>query len=209
MRESGSAQARPYHHGDLSRALVDAARRILEAEGPAALSLRAVAREAGVSPAAPYHHFKDKTELLEAVAHGGWEALGDVIVDARARAPTPGEALSFIGLAYVKFARENPALYRLMYDTTRDRTSMPAHAKQEDSGYAQVQSALVEAGADPLDERELELATIASWCAVHGLAEMCNFKEFQDLKAEMGGEEGFLRAILRHYGTFTIGGMKR
>src|ERR1700685_4399106 len=124
MRETGNAQVRPYHHGDLSRALVDAARRILEAEGAQPLSLRAVAREAGVSPAAPYHHFKDKTELLEAVAHGGWGALDEAMAVARREAATPGEALSAIGLAYVNFARENPALYRLMYDTTRDRTSM-------------------------------------------------------------------------------------
>lgn len=204
MRETGNAQVRPYHHGDLSRALVEAARRILEAEGAAALSLRAVAREAGVSPAAPYHHFKDKTELLEAVAHGGWEALGDAIVEARRGAPNGGEAMTRIGLAYVKFARENPALYRLMYDTSRDRTAMPDSAKTEDSGYHQVQCALVDAGADPNDPGELELATIASWCAVHGLAEMASFKEFQPLKEAMGGDEAFLRAILRHYGTFTL-----
>jgi AcrR family transcriptional regulator len=204
MRETGNAQARPYHHGDLSRALVEAARRILEAEGAAALSLRAVAREAGVSPAAPYHHFKDKTELLEAVAHVGWEALGETIVEARKGAPSGGEAMTRIGLAYVNFARENPALYRLMYDTSRDRTAMPESAKHEDSGYHQVQCALIDAGADPNDVGELELATIASWCAVHGLAEMCNFKEFQPLKEAMGGDEAFLRAILRHYGTFTL-----
>ena len=151
MRETGNAQARPYHHGDLSRALVEAARRILEAEGPAALSLRAVAREAGVSPAAPYHHFKDKTELLEAVAQQGWHALGQAIAEARSRrAHASATALSHIGLAYVNFARDNPALYRLMYDTSRDRTAMPDHAKEEDeSGYGQVQEAIVEAGADP------------------------------------------------------------
>jgi len=203
MRENGNAQARPYHHGDLSRALVDAARRILEAEGPAALSLRAVAREAGVSPAAPYHHFKDKTELMEAVAHGGWEALSDAIARGRREARHPREALNNIGLAYVTFARENPALYRLMYHTTRDRKAMPEHAKEETSGYAQVQEALIEAGADPTDDHELELATIAAWCAVHGLAEMACFKEFQPLKAAMGGDEAFLRAILRHFGPFT------
>ena len=70
MREAAAADNRPYHHGDLRRALIDAAQRLLESEGPTALSLRAVAREAGVSPAAPYHHFKDKSDLLEAVAHG-------------------------------------------------------------------------------------------------------------------------------------------
>src|SRR5580698_358539 len=108
MRETGNAQVRPYHHGDLSRALVDAARRILEAEGAQALSLRAVAREAGVSPAAPYHHFKDKTELLEAVAHGGWEMMSDLIATARRDAVDPRNALADIGIAYVKFSRENP-----------------------------------------------------------------------------------------------------
>ena len=209
MRETGSAQvSRPYHHGDLSRALVEAARRILEAEGAAALSLRAVAREAGVSPAAPYHHFKDKTELLEAVAHEGWEALGQAIVTARHSVANPEAALNAIGLAYVTFALGNPALYRLMYDTSRDRTSMPTHENEEDSGYANVQGALVEAGADPNDELELQLATIASWCAVHGLAEMCNFKEFAALKAAAGGEEAFLKGILRHFGTFQVSGPK-
>jgi len=203
MRETGNAQVRPYHHGDLSRALVDAARRILEAEGAQALSLRAVAREAGVSPAAPYHHFKDKTELLEAVAHGGWEALTEAIIAARRDASDPRDAIANIGVAYVNFARENPALYRLMYDTTRDRTSMPEHAKQEDSGYGQVQLALVAAGCDPNDVGELELQTIACWCAVHGLAEMSNFKDFQPLKQAMGGDENFLRAVLRHFGTFS------
>jgi AcrR family transcriptional regulator len=206
MRETGSAQARPYHHGDLSRALVDAARRILEAEGAAALSLRAVAREAGVSPAAPYHHFKDKTELLEAVAHEGWEAVGQAIAAARRSSADPGEALGAIGMAYLTFARENPALYRLMYDTSRDRTSMPEHAKEEDSGLANVASALIAAGADPADELELQLATVASWCAVHGLAEMSDFKDFQPLKEKMGGDEAFLKGILRHFGTFQVRG---
>ena len=51
MRESQTAEARPYHHGDLRRALIDAASRVLEAEGPSALSLRAVAREADFSGA--------------------------------------------------------------------------------------------------------------------------------------------------------------
>ena len=82
------AEARPYHHGDLSRALVDAARRLLESEGPSALSLRAVAREAGVSPAAPYHHFKDKGELLDAVAHEGWLMLDEALGRAKAAAPS-------------------------------------------------------------------------------------------------------------------------
>ena len=216
MRETGSDTAlakarkatddgpagRRYHHGDLSRALVAAGRRILEAEGPAALSLRAVAREAGVSPAAPYHHFKDKSELLDAVAQEGWSELGVAIAKGRAAAGDPRTALTEIGVAYVTFARQNPALYRLMYHAACDRAMMPEHAKEADSGWSHVAEALIEAGADPNDEREMQLAQIAAWCNAHGVAEMAGFREFEPLKAALGGEEAFVRAVLGHVGIF-------
>lgn len=194
---------RPYHHGDLSRALVLAGRRILEKEGPAGLSLRAVAREAGVSPAAPYHHFKDKCDLMAAVANEGWHELSLAIVKARAAAKDARHGISEIGVAYVTFARANPALYRVMYDTACDREDMPDHAtKDESSGYGQVREALIAVGIDPNNDRELRLATIASWCAAHGVAEMVGFKDFEDLKAEMGGEEALIRALLDHLGIY-------
>ena len=97
MREAAAADNRPYHHGDLRRALIDAARRLLETEGPTALSLRAVAREAGVSPAAPYHHFKDKSDLLEAVAHEGWDLLNDQMTKARASQTSVRDKLTALG----------------------------------------------------------------------------------------------------------------
>jgi hypothetical protein len=79
---------------------------------------------------------------------------------------------------------------------------MPDHAKQADSGYSQVASAIIDAGADPEDAQDLQLATIAAWCAAHGVAEMASFKEFEPLKDAMGGEENFIRAILDHIGVF-------
>lgn len=191
---------RPYHHGDLSRALVAAGRRILEAEGPDALSLRAVAREAGVSPAAPYHHFKDKGELLAAVAAEGWNELSAAIAAARAREPDPALAITEIGVAYVVFARRNPALYRIMYRSACDRETMPDHAKGGDSGWAHVAETLVAGGMDPSDVQEMMLTQIASWCTAHGVAEMAGFKEFEPLKDALGGEEAFVRAVLRHVG---------
>lgn len=201
MRESQAAEARPYHHGDLRRALIDAASRVLEAEGPSALSLRAVAREAGVSPAAPYHHFKDKTELLEAVAHEGWDMLDAALAAAKAKAPSARDAMNELGVAYVCFARENPALYRVMYDTARDREDLPAEMKDgEDSAYCKVRDTLIEAGADPAETLDIELATTAAWCSAHGLAEMAGFKQFDHLKEACGGERAFFRAIFQHMG---------
>jgi AcrR family transcriptional regulator len=204
MRESQSAEARPYHHGDLRRALIDAASRLLESEGPSALSLRAVAREAGVSPAAPYHHFKDKGELLDAVAHEGWTLLDAALAKAKANAPSPREAMNNLGVAYVCFARENPALYRVMYDTARDKESLPEQMQDnEDSAYCKVRDTLIEAGANPNDTHDIELATTAAWCSAHGLAEMAGFKQFEHIKEACGGEVPFLRAVFRHMGLVT------
>lgn len=198
------AENRPYHHGDLRRALVAAARRILENEGPAALSLRAVAREAGVSPAVPYHHFKDKNELLEAVAHEGWEALDAAMTKARADAKTPRERMTALGVGYVYFARDNPALYRVMYDRSRDKDALPDHMnKSPDSAYCQVRDTILErTSGDAPTDIDVELSTIAAWCAAHGLAEMSGFKQFTALKEALGGEEAFLRAVLEHLGMF-------
>ena len=201
MRESQTAEARPYHHGDLRRALIDAASRLLEAEGPSALSLRAVAREAGVSPAAPYHHFKDKGELLDAVAHEGWTLLDQALADAKAKAPSPRDAMNELGVAYVCFARENPALYRVMYDTARDKEALPEEMQEgEDSAYCKVRDTLIEAGADPEETLDIELATVAAWCSAHGLAEMAGFKQFDHLKDACGGERAFFKAIFQHMG---------
>lgn len=198
-----AAEARPYHHGDLRRGLVDAARRILEADGPSALSLRAVAREAGVSPAAPYHHFKDKGELLDAVAHEGWEALGHALAEAKARIKDGQILVAELGVGYVCFARDNPALYRVMYERSRDKDSLPEDIRENDeSAYCLVRETFREIAGPEISEMDVELATIAAWCAAHGLAEMSAFAQFVPLKAELGGEENFLRAVLAHLGMF-------
>ena len=57
-------KSRPYHHGDLRRALIDAAIALVEETGPDGFTLREVARRARVSHTAPYRHFRDKNDLL-------------------------------------------------------------------------------------------------------------------------------------------------
>jgi len=198
MSESNASEARPYHHGDLRRGLVDAARRLLETEGAAAMSLRAVAREAGVSPAAPYHHFKDKGELMAAVANEGWALLGAAMFQTAADNPDDPLAMA---LTYVAFARERTALYRVMFDSAREREALP-FVGIVDSPYAWAREALVrdQTGASTL---EVELAIAAAWCAAHGLAEMAGFRQFDHLKDALGGETPFLRAVMTHLGVET------
>lgn len=195
-------EQKPYHHGDLRRALLDAAERLLERDGIGALSLRGVAREAGVSAAAPYHHFKDKDELLAAVAKTGFEHMTTFMRAAAERVADPRARLTAIGVAYIRFARENLALYHLMYDKSRRRDHKEDPRTDENSGYSLVMRTIVEMAPDTLDPLDLELAQIAAWCAAHGLAEMADSKQFDPLKERLGGDDAFYAAVLSHLGMY-------
>src|SRR5262245_23788463 len=104
-----------YHHGDLRRALLDAALEILAEGGAAGLTLREVARRAGVTHAAPYRHFEDKAALLAAVAEEGFRAVYAEMLARSERVKDPVERLYQIGAAYVLFAVTHPAHFRVMF----------------------------------------------------------------------------------------------
>ncbi len=97
---------RPYHHGELRRTLLAAARRLLDEGGPAALTLREVARRAGVAAPSAYHHFPGLDALAAATAALGFAELAAVLeaalTDARG-------CLAPAGDAYLAWARANPA----------------------------------------------------------------------------------------------------
>ncbi|HET9423724.1 MAG TPA: TetR/AcrR family transcriptional regulator [Gemmatimonadaceae bacterium] len=115
-----------YHHGDLKAALVEHAVAILRAEGPAALTLRGVARAAGVSEAAPYRHFADRRELVAAVAEDGFRKLQEAMF-ARVGQASGREGLKGFALGYVDFALANAAQYRVMFGPEVARTDdLPA-----------------------------------------------------------------------------------
>src|SRR5215467_6966785 len=106
---------RPFHHGDLRRAIVSAALEILSETQTIEFSIRELARRAGVSRNATYKHFADKRELLAAVSAAGFEALTkrmtrEVAWHSHARAQ-----LFAMLRAYIRHGVENPALYRLMF----------------------------------------------------------------------------------------------
>ena len=108
----------------LRSTLIAAALKLLEAEREEP-SLRAVARAAGVSAMAPYRHFADKAGLLAAVADHGFESLRSVLIAADDQ-PDAREALFAQGMAFIDFARTNPALFRLMYSHQYGRAGSDA-----------------------------------------------------------------------------------
>lgn len=110
-------EERGYHHGDLRSALIEAAWQQLTRGGVAALSLRKAAAAVGVSHSAPRRHFADHQALVAAMAEEGFQRLGDALRVALAKPPesSPLQRLHASGQAYVRFAVEHPAHYRLMF----------------------------------------------------------------------------------------------
>ncbi|MFC3504323.1 TetR/AcrR family transcriptional regulator [Micromonospora krabiensis] len=153
---------RGYHHGDLPRALLDAAVEVIAESGPAALSLRDLARRAGVSHAAPAHHFGDKAGLLTALAVQGFDLLADALRGA--------EDLLSAGVAYVDFAVGHRAHFDVMFRPDLYRSDGPeVRAARERAGAA------LRAGVAGLANRDGGPAdpgrdALAAWSIVHGFA---------------------------------------
>ena len=160
----------PYHHGGLRDALVAAAQEILEADGLAALSLRAVARRAGVSPAAPYHHFPDKQALLDAVAERGFDALTAAMTTRMDKVAGAAARLDASGLGYVAFAVANPALCGLMFSPVGQNPSAgTALDRARQRAYAVLQDA---AAACSPDRKASAAECVRLWALVHGIAKL-------------------------------------
>jgi AcrR family transcriptional regulator len=117
------AQRDTYHHGDLKRALTDAALGLVQEKGPKGFTLREVARRAGVSAAAPYRHFADKSDLLAAAATQGFIQLHEALSAAKDGDPTI-QALQ-MGRAYVRWAVAHPDYYQVMFGSVLDKTDKP------------------------------------------------------------------------------------
>src|SRR6478736_149187 len=172
------SQDRPYHHGDLPRAIVKAALEILRETQSLEFSLRELARRAGVSHNAPYKHFADKRELLAAVSGAGFEILTKLMASEMARLSDPREQLFAMLRAYIDHGVRNPALYTLMfggYLGSPDH-SRPAIELAEAEKAKGLLAGVIFAGAlgsaiahTPRNEQKIAGAILACWSLVHGL----------------------------------------
>ncbi|GKQ33682.1 TetR/AcrR family transcriptional regulator [Streptomyces sp. A012304] len=173
---------RPYHHGDLRRAILGAALDVIAADGPSALSLRDLARRAGVSHAAPAHHFRDRTGLLTAIAAEGFGLL--------AAATAEASDLKDAGVRYVRFAREHPAHFQVMFapDLLRadDLELTTARTLAGDALRAAV------APVRPEDHgTDARLAGVAAWSLAHGFATLLLSHNLDDAVGGRDPEEIF------------------
>jgi AcrR family transcriptional regulator len=179
-----------YHHGDLRRTLLVAAAAAIDESGPAALSLRDLARRAGVSHAAPAHHFTDKAGLLTALAAEGFDLLAAALNATRA------ETGSFLelGVSYVRFGLDHRAHFEVMFHPELYRADDPAVIDARDRAGAALYTgveAMPDVAADPGAAWE---AGLAAWAMAHGFATLWLSGAFPDLG---GSPEAAARMVLR------------
>jgi AcrR family transcriptional regulator len=163
---------RPYHHGDLRRALIDASTELAAQDGPEGVVLREAARRIGVSPSAAYRHFPSREGLLAVVGSQARQALAERMLAAmnsvRARDPEKWAREQFraCGREYIRFALEEPGLFAVAF-----RPWAPAlYVPEDPSPYHVVSGSL-----DELDRAGLLAvprtgAEEYAWVAVHGAA---------------------------------------
>ncbi len=104
-----------YHHGHLRQALIQEAVRTIQVQGVERLTLRGIGDSLGVSRTALYRHFADKSALLAEVASQGFRLLRQKLESGWERAGRGREGLDAMGVAYVRFALQNPSHYRVMF----------------------------------------------------------------------------------------------
>ena len=158
-----------YHHGNLRRALIDAAVSAIAKRGVDALNLRQLAARAGVTPGAPYHHFTDREELLAAIAEEGFGRLGAELIAGRDAAGDEASArLEALGRAYINFAISCPGYFRVMFHGDGKSSGPSAPGLRAFHLLRDAVLACQEAGTAPAGDPSALVLT--AWSAVHGFA---------------------------------------
>jgi AcrR family transcriptional regulator len=179
LPEGADEQRNTYHHGDLKRALTEAALGLVAEKGPKGFTLREVARRAGVSPAAPYRHFSDKAQLVAAVATAGFIQLHEAL---DAVAVTESDLIRQtleMGRAYVGWAVTHPDYYQVMFGAELDKVNNPDLLIAGERAFADLLSTIAACQRASLlpagDPREIAGPT---WSLIHGIATLAIGSDF-------------------------------
>lgn len=160
-----------YHHGDLRSQLIEATRQLVEQKGPDQLSVSEASRLAGVSTAAPYKHFKDKNELLRAVALDGMKRQHAQMQNALSGlAARSLERIIALGRVYIDFAQCEPGVFRLMFGLSDDHAGDAELTKMGEDTFGVVQVEVASfRGSAVVQEQDVQRA-FQLWSHVHGLS---------------------------------------
>ncbi len=180
-----------YHHGDLRRAIIDAAEAELAERGLDGFSMRRVSARVGVSHAAPAHHFGGVSGLIDALAERGFQRLLACMIARQEDAPdTPYEQLIASGLGYLEFALAHPAPFRLIFGLPKGPDLHPDVVAAGEAAFMHLaRNVAALHGAEPLAHPGAQEEVLACWTRVHGIAELMLSGQI----TPMMGDEGAAR----------------
>lgn len=170
------APQRNFHHGNLRRELINAALSAPDIEG---LSLRQLATSLGVTAAAAYRHFESREDLLFEVARSGFDGLRKRFSAAFEIAMPPSsteeacQRLIRLAHAYLQFADEEPALWRLMFGAQAEVYRNTANVSGGQYSYEYLPAALLGLhlrGVVPAEPHADD--ALFAWSAIHGAASL-------------------------------------
>ena len=171
---------RPYHHGDLRSALLEAAERALESGGSQELSLRELSRELGVSNTAPRRHFINKQALLDALALDGFERLGAALTRAIADKEDAFDArIVRLARAYARFAMKHSVLIGVMFAAKHHPEATPALLEASDKALSKIPLTIQEGqAAGAVVPGSAERLSMAVFASVEGLISVSTNGQF-------------------------------
>jgi AcrR family transcriptional regulator len=180
-----------YHHGGLRGALIEAALVILAEQGIEGVSLRALAKATGVTQAAPYSHFRDKDELLAAVAETGFQRLALQMAEDATGSATTRDRIEKLVASYIRFAAGNKPLFRTMFSPAlAEMKNYPTLAMTAGKSYALISAALSKRSSQAEDTRFL---TVAIWSLCHGLTTLVVDEKIKIEQFGADSPEAFVR----------------
>lgn len=170
---SSPREKQGYHHGDLRRSLIEQGLQLVREVGIEDLSLRQLAERVGVSTPALYHHFRNKQALLAALGEASIAEFEAVLKPAL----TASSDLDDFVMAYVRFARDNPQLYELMFGGATWRSAEAGDFQRAARQSFRLMGEQIQraqaTGHLPADVNALRLAQVG-WATLHGLCRMYN-----------------------------------
>jgi AcrR family transcriptional regulator len=180
-RKTGRDKAR-YHHGELREALITATRQLVEERGAEHFTLADACRVAGVTTAAPYRHFRGKQEILEEIASRGFDEMRKRAMAAVAeKGEGTLEAIVAMGRAYVAFAAEETAVFRLMFGQQPSlKRADRVHDTGEDCFAHVIDQVALYCRLNRVDGDAQEIA-LRLWTFVHGAASLLIDGDYQSV----------------------------
>jgi len=170
----------------------DVALRILEKEGPDAVSMRRVAKAAGITPMAIYHHFADRKTLLTSITEQEFVRLLECI-QAHPLRGSAAERLVTVMEGYLDYALRRPRLFDYVFLQPRPGARrFPADFRARRSPTLNVVADEVAAAMRTgfLRKDDIWEVAFALWAHVHGYVVMYRAARFD-------GSEKQFRALVR------------